>query len=381
MASACAVWPPALPPVQLAKIYTNRDSFDFGVYIAALLRPPALVPQLQEEVPGVASPATWPQAIFVASDSTRTSAELKRERADHVDKQWEARKSGAATVMPPLPPFLTVPDTRGRFLSEYGSHTVAGGYGICMKTRCGLPLKTMQRYDAEIDANGPSRAPRMLGVVFDAAEDLHLLSRCSRVVTTAASRYGVIAVALGWAATGGASVPGTAFVDAKSVESGELQSGWIHWADPGLKRGVPGEQWVSFSRMLVEGLWTAEGEARSGAVGLPAVGAELPPPRLIGLRSFIPAVPPELLWPEVLRWSGERRGRKAEAGGSGAEEARVLGTGGGLRVWPGECPAIVGAGSSAVLAVAAQINAGMRHLAQNHVAQVSVGLAGVPSHR
>jgi hypothetical protein len=50
--------------------------------------------------------------------------------------------------------------------------------------------------------------------MFDAAEDLFLLSKCSRLVTTASSRYGIMAALLGWATTDGASVPETVFLDA-----------------------------------------------------------------------------------------------------------------------------------------------------------------------
>lgn len=378
-------------------MYTNRDSFDFREYFSALLlRPAAPVPALQDESPGAAPPPQWPQAVFVASDSTHTHSALRRERAEHVERQWEARSRGEAAVLPPLPPFLAVPETRGRFLTEYGSHTVAGGYGICMKSRCGLPLEAMQRYDAEIDANGPSRAPRILGVVFDAAEDLHLLSRCSRLATTAASRYGVVAVALGWAATGGASVPATVFVDAATVASGvstpplflphrrrrlwalhaypsqELQSGWIHWADPGLRRGQPGEQWRSFTRMFVEGLWTEDGAAKSAANAMPVAGSALPPPRLIHLRSFLPWVPPELLWAEALRWGGDDGEACSGSGAGETGEAAEPGVEGGCRVWHGECPLVSPPGTPLKLAIAAQINAGMRHLAHNHVAQVGL---------
>lgn len=66
------------------------------------------------------------------------------------------------------------------------------------------------------------RAPRAQ-VLYEAAEDLHLLSRCTRIVTTASSRYGALAAALVWARTGGGGVPATAFLDAEPIATGELQ--------------------------------------------------------------------------------------------------------------------------------------------------------------
>jgi hypothetical protein len=129
------------------------------------------------------------------------------------------------------------------------------------------------------------------------AEDLHLLSRCTRMALTGTSRYGAIAVALSWAHSGGASVPATVMLDAGAyvwrrckelglkfgsadghgsahmrlsllhrpataavccrssnpasgaIERGELQSGWVHWTMPDMARGAPGEQWRNFTRM------------------------------------------------------------------------------------------------------------------------------------
>lgn len=261
------------------------------------------------------------------------------------------------------------------------------GSGVCSRTRCGLPYGALDHFDALLDSSGPSRPARLLQarfsltplnlsghppaplpqVFFEAAEDLHLLSRCTRLATTASSRYGAIAASLIWAATGGAGVPATAFLDIRPIASGELQNAWLHWSTNGTNRAVPGARWLSFSRLFIEGLWSDEEWAGSSR----DVGVVSGPP-LISMRSFIPAVPSEMFWPEVVRMLGLlrtelTRGLESAPGeplSSVAVSANALQQ---PRLWPGECPLLpdgVVDTSTQALAIVAQINGGVQHLDQ-----------------
>ena len=251
---------------------------------------------------------------------------------------------------------------------------------VCVRR---LPLTRMDGVSSPTRSRAiqTPRLPPMgtLQVLFEAAEDLHLLSRGTRLVTTATSRYGAVAAMLMWAATGGAGVPATTFLDAEAVASGELQSAWLHWSNVGTNRSAPGLRWAAFTRLVAEGLWPEEqweaasasegasgGTAASTAVILGPEGAEAavggrweaPLPPLVSMRSYLPHTPPALLWPEVLRGLGAGEEQHDRVRGKGAERAA-------FRVWPGECPLReAGGAASQAQAVIAQINGGVRHMEQ-----------------
>lgn len=141
-----------------------------------------------------------------------------------------------------------------------------------------------------------------------------------------------------------------------------LQSGWLHWSSNGTARAAAGSRWQAFTRLVAEGLWS---DAEWGAPGASLVPGRTPPPPPLSLHALLPLTPPELFWPEVLRALGG-----LGEGAPAAAAASALG-GGGVRLWPGECPLLPGevpevdegaAMGSPALDVVAQINAGVRHL-------------------
>jgi hypothetical protein len=81
-----------------------------------------------------------------------------------------------------------------------------------------------------------------------------------------------------------------------------------------------------------------------------------PPPRLLESRGLIPYIPPDLAWPEVLRWSG-----RLDATTSTPAQ----------HVWPGECPVSVSARLHLSFSIQAQVEAGARHLAEDHLDQAA----------
>lgn len=99
-------------------VYQNREAFPFSDYFRAL-RSTAPVAHLQGEEPGAAPPVEQPGAIFVASDSPDAGNAIAEARLDSLRNYKEGQ------ALPP--PILSVSPAAGRFVTLYGSHTVAAG--------------------------------------------------------------------------------------------------------------------------------------------------------------------------------------------------------------------------------------------------------------
>jgi hypothetical protein len=102
-------------------VYQNRQAFEFSEYFATLQRTAGIAKQRTEQSDGLFEKVPSPGAIFVASDSPRMAAAIATERTVHLERVSLDPESM------PLPPILTVPATRGRFLTDFGSHTAAAG--------------------------------------------------------------------------------------------------------------------------------------------------------------------------------------------------------------------------------------------------------------
>lgn len=329
----------------LANVYGNRRVYPFSDYFAAARRL-------------AAETGLVPAVVFVASDSSTLDDEVAKERdqplwqtqvvadasnvpVSSANSTQAATDAGGSVVQAvgtanhSRPAIAFVPPA-DRYTTPHGSHTVASDGG-CIRDACALHWHDIEAY-AKKNREGPRtpRWDRIMRVLRESIEDLFLLSQCDNIVTTASSHFSVLAAMLIWARTGAAD-PSPVFLDSALVDSGEIQTAFLHGS---LNRtsSVPPhrahERWASHQRRFMEGMNVVPQGADAAAF------AAMPLGRFANVDG-LPWMPDAVFRAEARRWVGNYTEP--------------------MRVWPGECPLPREAGQRDLDYISELINLGTDH--------------------
>jgi len=341
------------------EIYKNRKLYEFNEYMATARR------RARRAVIAGAY-HTLPAAVYVSSDSLETPGFIRDTCASPHMWEWLVTEDDAHDLFFDPPCVFSTDD---RFRTEHGSHTVAGA-GACAHTykqgdhtmTCALKVEDLAMYrQTNDDVRHLSLAKRLMRALFEALEDMYLLSLMDFFVGTLSSHYSTHVAMLVWARNGAVD-PGNevAFLDVEEVESGFHECSYFLFILRPLLQPWEGRlRWIHHTRRFLEGLTNFNTHT-----GVNHTVAEEPSYR-IRLVDQLPWVPPEIFSKETARWMGnektilklgapspaggkrKRSGKKGavatdddddDDGGGGDESSSLHG------VWPGECSVDTSAG-------------------------------------
>jgi hypothetical protein len=219
-----------------------------------------------KSVAASASVLTRPSAIYVTSDNPDT-AEIVSGMCGDFYKKVSMLPGYTNSKLPCV--FIAEPSERFRTID--GSHTVAADGG-CIRDVCALPAdrvvhhrtqnaKDEQRTPESLsdgEISGEARAHRIMRTLFEAVEDIYMLSYADSIISQGTSHFSTIAVLLSWARTGTYGGDASSFfLDHKDLSSGLLQPGFIHGSVNQTSAIAPSraaERWGTHTKRFIEGL-------------------------------------------------------------------------------------------------------------------------------
>ena len=343
------------------EIYQNRKLYPFVDYMAMARR-------RARRAATAGAYHTLPAAVYVSSDSVETPEFIRDTCASPHMWEWLVTEDDAHDLFYDPPCVFSTDD---RFRTEHGSHTVAGA-GACAHTykqgdhtmTCALKVEDLAMYrQTNDDVRHLSLAKRLMRALFEALEDMYLLSLMDFFVGTLSSHYSTHVAMLVWARNGAVDPANeVAFLDLEEVESGFHECSYFLFILRPLLQPWEGRlRWIHHTRRFLEGLTNFNTHT-----GVNHTVAEEPSYR-IRLVDQLPWVPLEVFSKETARWLGSQKpllttdapspasDRSKRKGKRGAEAAAHDGAYPSLQgVWPGECSVDPSAG----LRMAADIKSG-----------------------
>ena len=330
-------------------IYGNRKLYPFEDYLLAAQRRGH-----QAVIEGNYS--ALPAAIYISSDSLEIP-EFIRDTCDSPGMwEWLVTEDVNHDLFYDPPCLFSAED---RFRTEHGSHTVSGA-GACAHTysqgpytmTCALKVADFAMYKKfHDDVKNMSLARRLMRALFEALEDMYLLSLMDFFVGTLSSHYSTHVAMLVWARKGAINpAQEVAFLDRDYVESGFHENSYFLFImRPLLKPWEGRNRWIHHTRRFLEGLTNYNVHT-----GLNSTVGEEPLYR-IRMVDQLPWVPTEAFRRETLRWMGGAisppaiappasvkhddgddgdEGDEGDEGDAGSADLPITGRG----IWPGECP-------------------------------------------
>lgn len=206
---------------------------------------------------------TRPSAIYVTSDNPDT-AQIVEDMCDDFYRKVSSLPGFTASKLPCV--FVAEPSERFRTID--GSHTVAADGG-CIRDVCALPADRVvhhRNHNAKEDGisvtdgegSGEARAHRIMRTLFEAVEDIYMLSYSDSIISQGTSHFSTIAVLLAWARTGAYGGDASSFfLDHKHLSSGLLQPGFIHGSvnqTSAIAISRAAERWGTHTKRFIEGL-------------------------------------------------------------------------------------------------------------------------------
>jgi hypothetical protein len=107
-------------------------------------------------------------------------------------------------------------DYKDRFRTPHGSHTVAAEGG-CSAKSCALWWNDIQFYQKNGELKDKTKGEKLLIALFEAVEDMYLLSYSDNLICQMSSHYSTLASLLIWARTGARDPYIIIFLDLKAV--------------------------------------------------------------------------------------------------------------------------------------------------------------------
>lgn len=216
-----------------------------------------------KSVAASATVLTRPSAIYITSDNPDTAQIVSDACDDFYEKV--SRLTGFTNKKLPC---VFVAEPSERFRTVDGSHTVAADGG-CIRDVCALPADRVVHHRnqnakedgvsvADGEGTGEARAHRIMRTLFEAVEDIYMLSYSDSIISQGTSHFSTIAVLLSWARTGAYGGDASSFfLDHKDLSSGLLQPGFIHGSvnqTSAIAASRAAERWGTHTKRFIEGL-------------------------------------------------------------------------------------------------------------------------------
>lgn len=154
--------------------------------------------------------------------------------------------------------------------------------------------------------------------LFEAIEDLYLLSFTDHLICQMSSHFSTLASLLIWARTGATDPHIIAFLDLKAATKGDTECSFLHGQTNGttaLGHDQGFERWISHTRRFLEGFSNLNGLTNTQHTIAENIDLR------VDLKDHLPCYPDDVFDKESKRWSGGR-----------------LEKGYPVQIWSGECP-------------------------------------------
>ena len=212
------------------------------------------------------------------------------------------------------PPCIFTVDPLERFRTDHGSHTVAAGGG-CQGQTCAMQWWDIINYQNDENYNKLSKPLQMLIVLYEAIEDIYLLSQSNIFIGTLSSHFSTVVALLVWAKNGVENPLRDVYIlDELMVKKGNIESSFLlrplNRTDL-LERDQGHERWIHHTRLLLEGL----SHINITISPYEIIVGENPLYRVY-MEEYLPTVSQFILEKETYRWMGNP----------------IYG-----KIWPGEC--------------------------------------------